>query len=249
MQKRYLLAGLAALVLLSGCANTVRTRTSTFMAPGVELGQGTVAVQPADAKLEGSLEFELYRSKLENRLQAEGYTIAAPESADYIARLGYQVEDTREERPRPRLGLSTRFGFGPYWMTGFGPYYPPFYRNRPDLFTYDPFFDPYPFGYRARFAYDPWGFGPYYRRHGWAYADPIDYRPAYQRTLSLSIARTPDTPAEKPQQVYEVKAASAGSCSMMSVVFDEMLAAIFHQFPGENGAVKTVRVEGETQCH
>jgi hypothetical protein len=246
-----LLTTLAVLFLASGCASTVKTRTSTFKATNAEFGTGAIAVQPADPSLADSLEFALYRSKVEDKLRAEGYTIAQAETADYVARLGFQViEDGQDTRRRPRPNFMFRTGFGSYWAPGFGPYY------RADLVGLDPWYWPYSHRYHRR-AYDPYwdrywafGYGPYYRpsRFGYMFDSPIEQRPAFLRTLSLDISRAPGGSAEKPERVYEVKAASKGSCAVMSAVFDEMLAAMFHNFPGDNGEVKTLRVEGETRC-
>lgn len=195
------IAGLAGLMLLSGCASSVRTQLNTFMAPDTQFGQGSIAVQPADEKLRDSLEFGLYRGKVEARLQELGYSIAAPETAEYIARLGYGVEDVK-----PRV------------------------RNPNVVFTT--------------------GFGSYYRRGGVGFllSDRPDYQDEYMRSVSLSITRTPQEAGAEPRRVYEVTALSKGSCPIMSVVFDEMLAAIMQNFPGENGAVKTVTVRGNATC-
>ncbi len=94
------------------------------------------------------------------------------------------------------------------------------------------------------------GFGRYYRRGGIGFMvnDRPDYRPEYLRTLNLTISKAAETAADEPRRIYEVTAASQGSCPAMSVVIDEMLAAVFQEFPGSNGAVKTVTVRGDADC-
>lgn len=200
-ERLFILALLGGLMLLSGCAGSVRTQLNTFMAPDTAFGQGTIAVQPTQETLQDSLEYKLYRSKLENQLQALGYSLGEPETAVYIARLGYGVEDVEVDERHPNVVFTT-------------------------------------------------GFGGYYRRGGVGVllSDGPRYDNEYLRSLSLSITRTPQTAGEEPRRVYEVTALSKGSCPIMSVVFDEMLAAVFQNFPGQNGAVKTVTVRGDASC-
>lgn len=94
------------------------------------------------------------------------------------------------------------------------------------------------------------GFGRYYRRGGIGFVvnDRPDYRVEYIRILNLTITRAARNAGDEPSRIYEVTAASQGSCPVMSVVIDEMMAAIFQNFPGDNGAVKTVTVRGDASC-
>ncbi len=188
-------------MIVSGCASSVRTQLNTFMAPDTAFGEGTIAVKAVDEQLQDSLEFALYRSKLEARLRNLGYTLAEPEEAAYIARLGYRVDEVQEQLYQPDVYFTT-------------------------------------------------GFGRYYRRGGIGFMidDRPDYREAYVRVLNLSITRAAVNAGDEPRRVYEVTAASQGSCPIVSVVFDEMLAAIFQNFPGDNGAVKSVTVRGDAGC-
>lgn len=230
MQKiGFLLLSLTVLVLLSGCTSTVRTRVSTFVEPTADFGEGTIAVKHADESKENSLEFEFYKAKVEAHLRNLGYRIAAPEDAQYIAHVGLEVEKLEPSWRHSSFFVGNHFG--PYWNTGFGPYWDPGLGHyyRPD----------HPF-YRHR-IYGP---RPYY----WGTSVSPRYGAEFARTVSLTISKMPSASDGEPQRTYEVKATSVGHCSEMSVVFDEMLSAIFQNFPGENGAVKTVRVPGETKC-
>lgn len=188
-------------VLLAGCASSVRTRLNTFMAPDAEFGRGTIAIQAAGEGSGDSLEFGFYRERLAEHLQNQGYTLAGAEEAEYIARLGYDVERVDSEVRSPNVMFTT-------------------------------------------------GFGSYYRRGGvgFVFGDAPRYEEEYLRRLKLIITRTPDEIGGEPRRVYEATALSEGTCPIMSVVFDEMLAAVFQNFPGENGAVKTVTVRGEARC-
>lgn len=200
--KKLGLIGLLAVVLMiSGCASSVRTQLNTFMAEDARFGQGTIAVKAANDQLQESLEFSLYKKKLEAKLQEAGYQISTPEEARDIARLGYYVEEARARARQPNLVFTT-------------------------------------------------GFGRYYRHGGIGFLvnDRTDYQDEYLRTISLVITRTPEAAGEEPRRIYETTAISKGSCPVMSVVFDEMLAAIFQYFPDHNGAVRSVTVRGEGNC-
>jgi hypothetical protein len=198
---RSLVVLVASVLLLSGCASSVRTQLNTFMAPEAQFGQGTVAVRPANPDQQDSLEFDLYRSKLERRLVEQGYEVATPEEARYIARLGYRVEEIRYDTRQPNVVFTT-------------------------------------------------GFGSYYRRGGVGLLlnEGPRYEEEYLRRVTLTITRTPEELGGEARRIYETTALSKGTCPIMSVVFDEMLAAIFQDFPGQNGQVKTVTVRGEANC-
>lgn len=68
-------------------------------------------------------------------------------------------------------------------------------------------------------------------------------RTEYLRTVNLVIARGADR-----QRLYEVTGVSQGRCPVLSVVFDEMLEALFTDFPIPDGTVHSVRVRGDTRC-
>lgn len=65
----------------------------------------------------------------------------------------------------------------------------------------------------------------------------------FVRRLSLTISRI-----DPAQRLYEVTGFSRGRCGVFSVVFDEMLEAIFKDFPAESGSVRTIGVRGESRC-
>lgn len=69
-------------------------------------------------------------------------------------------------------------------------------------------------------------------------------RQEFIRHVQLVIERN----SPEGERVYEVSGASQGRCGVMSVVFDEMLAAMLQGFPGENASVKTLRVKGDAHC-
>jgi hypothetical protein len=102
--------------LLSGCAAPprVETTTTTFHGPGHE-ARGTIAVRTADASADQSLEFRSYKPRIEQRLAAAGYTIAAGR-AEYVALVSYSVDaGTRAQVTLPiygQTGGGTSYSFG-----------------------------------------------------------------------------------------------------------------------------------------
>lgn len=70
-------------------------------------------------------------------------------------------------------------------------------------------------------------------------------RTEYVRRVDFVITRGE---GEQAQRLYEVTGLSQGTCPVLSVVFDEMLEALFTDFPAPNGSVRTIRVRGDTRC-
>ena len=50
------------------------------------------------------------------------------------------------------------------------------------------------------------------------------------------------------KKVYEARAKSTGSCSVIAGVFEEILEAMFKDFPGINGKVRSVEVPSKGGC-
>lgn len=53
---------------------------------------------------------------------------------------------------------------------------------------------------------------------------------------------------ENARQVYHLSIASAGRCSALSQVIDEMLEAGFRDFPGESGSATSIEIRGKFNC-
>jgi len=69
----------------------------------------------------------------------------------------------------------------------------------------------------------------------------------YVRDIALSIDRVDD--ASAPTQIVQVKAASTGQCEHLTVVFDEMLDAVFANLMRSNGSVERVKIKSsELRC-
>ena len=70
-----------------------------------------------------------------------------------------------------------------------------------------------------------------------------DSRRHYRRRVAVHL-----TQRVNQKRIYEVRGDSIGACDVMSVVFDEMLAALFADFPRANGSLQRVRVNGDVRC-
>ena len=69
-------------------------------------------------------------------------------------------------------------------------------------------------------------------------------RQSFYRTVHLVIeSNQPEAP-----RLYEVKGVSQGRCGVLSIVFDEMIAAMLQGYPIHNATVKTVQVKGDARC-
>lgn len=87
---------LGMLLLLAGCAS-VHVNTTAYYRPSYQ-PSGTIAVVAADPKVEGSLQFSNFKTQVENRLSAVGYTVVdSPANASSIALLSYGVEHGKGE--------------------------------------------------------------------------------------------------------------------------------------------------------
>ncbi len=70
----------------------------------------------------------------------------------------------------------------------------------------------------------------------------------YTRAVALDILDAESVRQGKPKKIYELRAKSSGSCSVINGVFNEMLTSMFKDFPGETGNTKTVEVPSTGQC-
>ncbi|MFL0808781.1 MAG: hypothetical protein K6L76_00050 [Agarilytica sp.] len=212
---------LSACLILSSCESVIRAKVETFRDTNAGLPTGTIVVRSGDEALNDSLEFKHYRDRLAQRLQEVGYTVQKEGPSEYLATLAYAVSRQEKDRPSSRVVLGGHFG-----------YY------------------------------------SHYPRGSILITDFNGQEFEYVREVSLSIARsdsgsTSDTassnttkPAEakpitiKPinKKILEMRATSVGHCKHLTVVYDEMLHAIFSNMNRSNGSIDSVKVKGELRC-
>lgn len=70
----------------------------------------------------------------------------------------------------------------------------------------------------------------------------------FTRAIAMDIVAADSLKSGTPRKIYEIRATSTGGCSAMAEVFDEMLEAMFFDFPGDSGVPRTVEVGGEFNC-
>ncbi|MFL0799991.1 MAG: hypothetical protein K6L80_06065 [Agarilytica sp.] len=88
------------------------------------------------------------------------------------------------------------------------------------------------------------GYYPFYPRGSILVSDLNDTEFEFVRDVSLSI----ESLGDEKSKVIEIKASSIGRCEHLTVVYDEILDAIFSDVLRPNGSVQKVRVEGTARC-
>jgi hypothetical protein len=71
---------------------------------------------------------------------------------------------------------------------------------------------------------------------------------SYTRAIALDIVDTASLKEGKPRKVLELRAKSVGSSRSISCVFDDMLDAMFMDFPGVSGKEKSVTLLYNGDC-
>jgi Domain of unknown function (DUF4136) len=216
-------APLAALATLGACATPgFRTEVSRFNAlpaAGAETAQGqSFFITTEDPDLAGGIEFGQYADMLSQEMVAEGYVPAASvDSADLIVRMDYTIVDTQVQVYRNDSFGSFGGGFG-YGHHGFMMGHRGFYGRHPRRASFM-------FGY-----YDPWFDGPMRRQDVTVYTTELDVR--IDRRLD-------DT------RLFEGKAMARSSTNALPKIVPNLVAAMFTDFPGNNGETVKITVMPE----
>ncbi len=203
------------MLALTACASSFNTQVTRF-ASQLPAPQGqTFAVVADDPALAGGLEFAQYAKLVEERLAAQGYAPASPETATLLVRFDYGVDKGRE-RVRQTPGF-----YDPYWSPWYGP------RS-----SY--------WGYRRRAGwYGPsaaWGFGWY---DPWFDGGYEQYT-VYTSGISLKIDRKADG-----QRLFEGKAEAASLSNRLGYLVPNLVEAMFTNFPGNSGETVHISVAPE----
>jgi Domain of unknown function (DUF4136) len=215
-------APLAVLATLGACtAPGFRTEVSRFNAlsgPGAATAQGqTFFITSDDPKLAGGLEFAQYAGMLSQEMVAEGFVPAvSADTADLIVSMDYDIVDTKMQVYRSDSFGSFGMGFGGHWG-GYGghPYY---YGRHPRRASFM-------FGY-----YDPWFDSPMRRQEVTVFTTQLDVR---------IDRRFDDT------RVFEGKAMARSNTNSLQKVVPNLVAAMFTDFPGNNGETVKITVMPE----
>ncbi len=70
----------------------------------------------------------------------------------------------------------------------------------------------------------------------------------YSRAIALDIVDAASIKEGKPKKVFELRTKSVGRSSAISCVFNEMLDAMFMDFPGVSGKAKSVTLQYNGDC-
>ena len=214
------LLGVSALSL-AACATGLPTRVSRYQVMPAATGQSFYIV-PGQG-VQGGIEFGHYAQLVSQQMQARGYRqAAAPQVADMVVKLAYDVDEGKTETRIDPIGPSRfRGGFyDPFWGR---PYYSRFgYYSR----YRDPFFWGWddPFWYASPYG----GFGSR------GYADIRQYT-VYHSELDLDIVRRADNVS-----LFEGNAKARSQTDELGVLVPNLIEAMFTNFPGRSG--ETVKI-------
>ncbi len=205
--------------VFTGCANSIRTTTTTFYAPDHQQ-RGAIIVVASDHQTNHSLAFKHYQAKFNEKLKAQGYTIAPSiEASDYIALVSYGIDNGKSSIVSTpivgQIGGGTEYRSGTVYVDGKKTNYSGFYYSMP--------------------IYGVVG-------------SSTHTVTTYTRAIAMDIVKTDSFKSKNPIKMYEIRAKSIGNCAIMLEVFDEMLQAMFTNFPNESGKAITVSVESESKC-
>ena len=70
----------------------------------------------------------------------------------------------------------------------------------------------------------------------------------YSRFIAIDIVKADTAHSNNPVRIYEGKAQSVGRCPTLAGVFDEVLDALFLDFPGANGKTVFVSIPWNGSC-
>ena len=211
------------LALLTGCAvpqvPQVVTNTTVFYLETYLPGK-SISVVSGEADVNSSLEFAAYKKKFENKLSIAGYTIEQdPNQADYIALIAYGIDEGKTATiSTPIFG---RTGGGTTYSSG----------------------TIYGSGGSVNYSGSNYTM-PTYGIVGSSTSSVT----TYNRAIALDIIEASSFKQGDPRTVYQGRTRSKGRCSVIVEVFDEMLEAMFSDFPGENGRNRKQSIRADSNC-
>jgi hypothetical protein len=230
-----LLAPLAALALVAGCAPIFEARVARFSALPAP-SQQTFAIQPRDVENNG-LEFAFYANLVRQRLVGLGYAEAASTAdAALIVQLDYTVGPPRE-KIRTRQGIGG-FGGG---FGGFGGGFGGFGGGLGGFGFGGPGFGGPGFGGLGFGGFGGGGFGwnPYWGGGFGGFGFPEVYSVTqYNSSLAMKITRSADKAS-----VFEGRAETVSESNNLSKLVPNLVTAIFTNFPGISGDTVRVRFD------
>jgi hypothetical protein len=199
---------------LAGCATKVGTTKTVYYADE-HAQRGSISVVAHDSKLNNSLEFSPKRKVIEKYLTNVGYRVVDENSnPDFIAFVSYGISNGETETSSVPI-------FG---QTGGGTTY-----HSGSVNSYGSF------GNYSGTSYTMPTFG--------IVGSQTVSNTYYTRNIAIDIVLASSLGNESPKKMYEIRGKSVGSCAVIESVFESITAAMFEDFPGENGKPKNVQIE------
>ena len=176
----------------------------------------TLYIKAAHQELDDSLEFAAYKKKFEFQFVQAGIQIVSEENvSDYVAVINYGIDDGTTTT---QVGSVPLFG-----QTGGG------------------------YTTHSGSIYSGGGFGTYsgssysYPTFGVVGSSSYSYNvTTYKRVVTMDIFKK--NLENQIEKVYEAKVSSTGSCGQIGEVIDEIIAALFSDFPGVSGSSETIEI-------
>ena len=220
MKQKYIIFLLFLSVFLTACSTAkVVTNNTVFYTPEFT-PSGKLFVAASRADVNNSLEFSYYKEKFEKEFENHGYSIVqAPWNADYIAIIAYGINSGKQANVSTPV-FNDREQPTHYSVNGTGK------EKINSLYPDSNYIMP---------DYDVVG-------------SPSGPRNQYDRAIALDIVSAESLAAGALKKVYEARATSTGNCRVIANVFDEMLEAMFYDFPGENGKSDIIKVRSNSKC-
>ena len=179
----------------------------------------TIFVLGAHESMNSSLEFKSYKQKIEGKFIENGIsTVSSNEVADYIAVVNYGIDDgttTTQISTTPIIGQTsggTTTHSGSIYSSG---------------------------------GYSSYSGSSYsYPTYGIVGTSTNSYNvTVYNRVLTIDIFRnTKSNNVSNPTKVWEGQLKSSGSCGNINEVIDELIEAMFINFPGVSGNTERVEI-------
>lgn len=218
--KRILLLTVGLLSLsMAGCGSIVVTDTTTFYKPDYQ-NRGTISVTAANQQINKSLQFAHYKSRFEKQLGKLGFKpVQQSSAAKYVAIVSYGIDNGKTSVETSPV----------YGQTGGGTTYSSGTVNHG--------------GHSTSYSGSSYSMPTY----GIVGSTSSSYT-RYSRAIAMDIVEGKSFHSGRPIALLEARAKSSGSCSQIVEVFDEMLEAMFDEFPGESGRSRRVTVSADVNC-
>lgn len=217
-----LLFVLAIGLMVSGCLSAVQTKFTPYHSLTLEDTGKTVIVAPGMEELKGSLQFDAFKAKLENRFREAGYGVTDEVAyADYIAFFSYGIDGGTTTTRTQSMPIYGQIGGGTTYHSGS----------------------------LSGYGSGGYGYGSYsgtsYTMPSYGVVGSNTYSydvTTYNRVIQLEMIDREAFDSQRIRKVFEATLTSRGSCGQIAGIMDPLLDALFQDFPGESGKPRSVSI-------